>query len=58
VVDVETLAYDANRDHLASVRMITTASGQREQGTTYTPYGDPSTSTLIDTWDPVIPEER
>ena len=47
-----------HRDHLSSVRLITNAAGQAEQSTTYTPFGDPDTSTLIDTIEPVTEEER
>jgi len=36
-----------HRDHLASVKMITNAAGTPEQSTSYTPYGDPDTTTLI-----------
>ena len=36
-----------HRDHPASVRLITNAAGQVEQSTSYTPYGDPTTATLL-----------
>jgi len=36
-----------HRDHLASVRLITDAAGQVEQSTSYTPFGDPTTATLL-----------
>ncbi|MBL1436301.1 MAG: RHS repeat-associated core domain-containing protein [Rhodobacteraceae bacterium] len=45
-----------HRDHLASVRMITNAAGTPEQSTSYTPYGDPDTSILVD--DDTTPEEH
>ncbi len=44
-----------NRDHLASVRLITNSSGVAEQSNTYTPFGDPDTQTLQTT---AIPEEH
>lgn len=44
-----------HRDHLASVRLITGASGTAEQSTAFTPFGDPDTTTLIAQ---SIPEEH
>ncbi len=51
----ESVSY-LHRDHLASVRLITNAAGQPEQATTYTPFGDPDTSILVD--NDTTPEER
>jgi len=55
---VDGVASYLHRDHLASVRLITNAAGQAEQSTAYTPFGDPSTQTVIDSPFPPPPEEH